>query len=63
MYNVGRGLDKSGSGQEPAAGSCEHGNETSGSIKGKDLFDQLSDHQRLEKDFAPLSMVRTVCRI
>jgi hypothetical protein len=25
-------LDSSGSGQRPVAGSCEHGNETSGSI-------------------------------
>jgi hypothetical protein len=31
---VGRhGLDLSGSGQGPVAGSCEHGNEPSGSIK------------------------------
>jgi hypothetical protein len=28
-----RGLDASGLGQEPIAGSCEHGNEPSGSIK------------------------------
>jgi hypothetical protein len=33
---VGRcGLDSSGSGQRPVAGSCEHCNETSGSIKGE----------------------------
>jgi hypothetical protein len=32
---VGRhGLDSSGSGQGPVAGSCEHSNEPSGSIKG-----------------------------
>jgi hypothetical protein len=31
---VGRcGLDASGSGPRPVAGSCEHGNEPSGSIK------------------------------
>jgi hypothetical protein len=30
------GLDSSGSGQGPVAGCCEHGNELSGSIKGKD---------------------------
>jgi len=27
------GLDASAPGQEPVAGSCEHGNEPSGSIK------------------------------
>jgi len=33
---VGRcGLDSSGSGQEPAAESCENGKEPSGSIKGE----------------------------
>jgi hypothetical protein len=26
------------------AGSCEHGNEPSGSIKGKEFLDQLSDY-------------------
>jgi hypothetical protein len=29
----GYGLDSSGSGYRPVAGSCEHGNEPSGSIK------------------------------
>jgi hypothetical protein len=29
------GLDLSGFGQGPVAGSCEHGNEPSGSIKGE----------------------------
>jgi len=33
---VGRcGLDSYGSGQGPVAGSCEHGNELLGSIKGE----------------------------
>jgi hypothetical protein len=32
------------------AGSCEHGNEPSGSIKGGELADQLSDYQLLKKD-------------
>jgi hypothetical protein len=41
---VGRcGLDAYDSGQGPVLGSCEHGNEPSGSIKGRD-FDQLSDY-------------------
>jgi len=33
------GLDASGSGQEDVAGSCEHGNETSGSIKDGEFLD------------------------
>jgi hypothetical protein len=32
------GLDSSGSGQEPVAGSCEYGNEPSGSVKGGEFF-------------------------
>jgi hypothetical protein len=37
---VGRcGLDSSGSGQGPVAGSCEHGNEPSGSIKVGEFLD------------------------
>jgi len=34
LYKVG-GLDAPGSGWEPVAGSCEHSNEPSGSIKGQ----------------------------
>jgi hypothetical protein len=37
------GLDSSGSGQGPVAGCCEHGNEPSGSIKGGEFLDQLSE--------------------
>jgi hypothetical protein len=33
------GLYSSGSGHGPGAGSCEHGNETSGSIKGRNCVD------------------------
>jgi hypothetical protein len=33
------GLDSSGSGQGPVAGSCQHGNEHSRSIKGGVLLD------------------------
>jgi hypothetical protein len=37
---VGRyGLDVSGSGQGPVAGSCEPDNENSGSIKGGEFLD------------------------
>jgi hypothetical protein len=32
-------LDVSGSEQEPVAGSCEHGNEPSSSMKGRELVD------------------------
>jgi len=35
------GLDFSGSGQGKVAGFCEHGNETSGSIKCELFLDQL----------------------
>jgi len=37
-------LDSSGSGQGLVVGSCEHGNEPSGSIKGRQILDQLSDY-------------------
>jgi hypothetical protein len=33
------GLDSSGSGQGPVAGSCAHGNEPTGSIKGGQFLD------------------------
>jgi hypothetical protein len=33
------GLDSSGPGQRPAASSCEHSNESSGSIKGREFLD------------------------
>jgi hypothetical protein len=32
------------------AGSCEHGNEPSGFIKGEEFLDQLRDHNLLKKD-------------
>jgi len=34
-------LDAYGSGQGPLAGTCEHGNEPSGSIQGGEFLDQL----------------------
>jgi len=37
-------LDSSGSGLVPVASSCENGDEPSGSIKGGEWFDQLSDY-------------------
>jgi hypothetical protein len=39
MGGGGVGLDASGSGQEPVADPCEHGNEPSGSIKGEEFLD------------------------
>jgi hypothetical protein len=38
------GLESSGSGQGPVAGSCEHSNEPLGSIKGEEFLDKLSDY-------------------
>jgi hypothetical protein len=37
------------------AGSCEHGDEPSDSIKGGEFLGQLSDYQLLKKDSAPWS--------
>jgi hypothetical protein len=37
------------------AGSCEHGDEPSGYIKGGEFGDLLSDYQLLKKDSAPWS--------
>jgi hypothetical protein len=36
-------------------GTNEHANEASGSIKGGEFRDCLSDYQLLKKDFAPCS--------
>jgi hypothetical protein len=40
-------LDSAGSGKGSAMGSCEHGNETSGTINGGEFFDQLRNYQIL----------------
>jgi hypothetical protein len=37
-------------GQGPVAGNWEHGNESSGSIKGEEFLDKLSDYQLFIKD-------------
>ena len=37
----GDGLDRSGSGKGQVAGSCECGNEPSGSVKCEEFLDQL----------------------
>jgi len=46
------GLNSAGSGWSPVAGSCEHGNEPSGSVKGDGVLDQLNDYQLLKEDSA-----------
>jgi hypothetical protein len=46
------GLDSSASGQGPVIGSCKHGKEPSGSIKGGKFIDQLNDYWFLKKDSA-----------
>jgi hypothetical protein len=38
------GLDSSGSGYRQVVGSCKHGTEPSGSIKGKQFLEQLSNY-------------------
>jgi hypothetical protein len=42
------GLDRSGSGEGPGEGYCEHGNESSGSIKCWEVLERL-----LKKGSAP----------
>jgi hypothetical protein len=47
--HIGCGLESSGSGQGSLP--CENDREPSGSIKGREFFDQLSDYQLLKKGF------------
>ena len=49
------GLDRAGSGQGQVAGTCECGNEPSGSLKCGEFPDQLKTDQLLKKDFAAWS--------
>jgi len=44
IYKILGGLDVSGSVQELVAGSCEHSNEPSGSMKSREYPDWLSDY-------------------
>jgi hypothetical protein len=46
-------LDSCGSGQESVRGCCEQGSEPSGSTKGGEFLNYLSDYQLLKKDSAP----------
>ena len=51
----GYGMDRAGTGQAHVAGTCECGNEHSGSIKCGKFLDQLQTGQLLKKDCAPWS--------
>jgi hypothetical protein len=53
----GCGVDSSGSGKRPVAGSCEHGNETSGSIRSGEFLDQLGDYKLVRKDSCSMETV------
>jgi hypothetical protein len=46
----GCGLDSSGSEYGPVAGSCKHGDEPSGSIKGGEFFSSCAYYWLLKKD-------------
>jgi hypothetical protein len=47
------GQDQSGSGYGPVEGSCEHGDEPSGSLKCWEVPDWLDNLQLLRKGSAP----------
>jgi hypothetical protein len=57
----GCGLNSAGSEQGSVAACYEHGNEPSGSIKGKECFDQLSDYWLLKKDSSPWCIISVTC--
>ena len=48
----GYGLDRAASGEEKLAGTCECGNEPSGSIKRGEFLAQLKTGQLLKQDCA-----------
>ena len=52
----GYGLDRAGLGQGQMAGTCDFGNEPSGSIKCGEVLDQVKTGQLLKKGSAPWSM-------
>ena len=54
-WDVGYGLDQSGSGWEKVAGTCENGNEPFGSIKSREFLDWLKTGWLLKKDSVPWS--------
>jgi hypothetical protein len=47
LKEIGCGMNSNGSGQGPVVSSCEHGNESLGSIK------TINDYWLLKKDSAP----------
>ena len=51
----GHGLDRASSGQVQVTGTCECGNEPSGSTKFEEFLDQLKTGQLLKKDSAASS--------
>ena len=57
----GYGLDRSGSGYGQVAGTCECGNEPSGSIKCGEFLDQLRIGQFLKKNSTPWSEEVSKC--
>jgi hypothetical protein len=52
-------LNLSGSGYGPVKGSSEHGNETSGSVKCREILEQLRNWRFLTKDLIPWSLLVT----
>lgn len=52
-YGVERGLNSSGSVQDPLASSGENSNEPLNSIKCGKFLDHVSDYQLLKEDSAP----------
>jgi len=48
-------MDSSGTEQGPAVGSCEYGNELSGSVQERKFLEQLRDCQILKKQSATCS--------
>jgi hypothetical protein len=46
-------LDACESGYGPVAGSCEHGNETLGSLKGGEVLDELNDYHLWKENSTP----------
>ena len=57
----GYGMDRAGSGQGQVAGTCECGNEPSGSVKCGEFLDQLRTGQLLKQD--PAACSQSVSRL
>jgi hypothetical protein len=45
------GMDSAGSRQRPVTGFCEHGNESSGTIKVEGFLDKLSEYYFVKEEF------------